>query len=87
MSDGGDDLMTVADVARILRLNQQTVYNWVDRGELAALHVGRRVRIRREDFEAMVEAGYTGRTGHQPQPGLTIWDGYVPAPVMPDTPT
>jgi excisionase family DNA binding protein len=48
-----DELMTVNEVAERLKVNQQTVRNWIDRGELAAIRVGaRRVRIRREDFEA-----------------------------------
>lgn len=49
-----DDLLTVYDVAEQLKVNQQTVRNWIDRGELAAIRVGaRRVRVRRgalEDF-------------------------------------
>ena len=43
-----DELLTVAEVAAILKLNQQTVRNWIDQGSLPALRVGRRVRIRRE---------------------------------------
>jgi transposase-like protein len=27
-----DDVMTVADIARILKLNQQTVYTWIKSG-------------------------------------------------------
>ena len=46
MSDLPDEFMTVAEVAAILKLNQQTVGNWIDKGELPALHVGRRVRTR-----------------------------------------
>jgi excisionase family DNA binding protein len=39
--------LTVGEVAELLRLNQQTVRNWIDRGELPAVRVGeRRVRIR-----------------------------------------
>jgi excisionase family DNA binding protein len=52
--------MTVAEIAEILKLNQQTVRNWIDRGELPAVHVGRRVRIKRSDFDRLLEAGYTG---------------------------
>jgi excisionase family DNA binding protein len=50
----------VAEVAGILKLNQQTVRNWIDQGSLPALRVGRRVRIRREDFQALVDRAYTG---------------------------
>lgn len=53
--------MTIAEVAQTLRLNQQTVRNWVDAGKLPAVRVGRRVRIARSDFDRRIEDGYTGR--------------------------
>jgi excisionase family DNA binding protein len=59
VSASGDELLTVADIARILKLNQQTVRNWIDQGLLPALHVGGRVRVRRSDFEALLERGRT----------------------------
>jgi excisionase family DNA binding protein len=74
--------MTVADVARILRLNQQTVYNWIDRGELAAHHVGRSARIRRADFYALVDAGYSEPPKAR-EPAPSIWDGAIPLPIVP----
>jgi excisionase family DNA binding protein len=41
-----DELLSVAEVAEKLKLNEQTVRNWIDRGELAAVRLGsRRVRI------------------------------------------
>ena len=55
-----DSFLTVAEVAEMLKLNQQTVRNWIDQGSLPALRVGRRVRIRRSDFERMLEDGYSG---------------------------
>ena len=39
----------------MLRLNQQTVRNWIDQGRLPALRVGRRVRIRRSDLDRVLE--------------------------------
>lgn len=59
-SDASDSFLTVAEVAGILKLNQQTVRNWIDQGSLPALRVGRRVRIRRSDFERILAEGYTG---------------------------
>lgn len=53
-----EEFLTVADVASVLKLNQQTVYNLIGRGELAAVRVGRRIRIRREDFDRLIEEGY-----------------------------
>ena len=46
-------------VAAMLKLNQQTVRNWIDQGSLPALRVGRRVRIRRSDLERVLEKSST----------------------------
>jgi excisionase family DNA binding protein len=62
-TDSSDSFLTVAEVAGILKLNQQTVRNWIDQGSLPALRVGRRVRIRRSDFERILAEGYTGGSG------------------------
>ena len=54
--------LTVGEVAELLRLNQQTVRNWIDRGELPAVRVGeRRVRIRQSDLDEFLAAGATAR--------------------------
>jgi excisionase family DNA binding protein len=55
-----DSFLTVAEVAEVLKLNQQTVRNWIDQGALPALRVGRRVRIRRADFERLLTEGFDG---------------------------
>jgi len=53
--------MTVAEVAGLLSLNQQTIRNYIDAGRLSAVRVGsRRVRIRREDLESFI-AGQNSR--------------------------
>ena len=58
-----DSFLTVAEVAGILKLNQQTVRNWIDQGSLPALRVGRRVRIKRSDFERVLAQSYTSGPG------------------------
>jgi excisionase family DNA binding protein len=55
-----DEFLTVADVAATLKLNQQTVRNWIDQGSLPAFRVGRRVRIRRSDFQRILDESYSG---------------------------
>ena len=50
----------------MLKLNQQTVRNWIDQGSLPALRVGRRVRIRRSDLERLLEEGQTARPASAP---------------------
>jgi excisionase family DNA binding protein len=61
-SDPDETYLTVAEVAETLKLNQQTVRNWIDQGSLPALRVGRRVRIKRSDFERILEQSYSGGT-------------------------
>ncbi len=56
-----ETFLTVAEVAEMLKLNQQTVRNWIDQGSLPALRVGRRVRIKRSDFDRILEESYSGR--------------------------
>jgi excisionase family DNA binding protein len=79
----GDEFLTVAQVAEALKLNQQTIRNWIDQGSLRALRIGRRVRIRRTEFERLVSSGltqkptYTGDQfwGGEPHPAPDIADG------------
>jgi excisionase family DNA binding protein len=64
----------------MLKLNQQTIGNWLDRGELPCVRVGRRVRIKRSDLDQLIQAGYTGRqsrpsTPPSPRPGG--WAGHA----------
>jgi excisionase family DNA binding protein len=58
--DREESFLTVAEVAEMLKLNQQTVRNWIDHGSLPALRVGRRVRIKRSDFERVLDQAYSG---------------------------
>ena len=71
--------LTVAEVAEKLKLNQQTVRNWIDQGSLPALRVGRRVRIKRSDFERVVDESYSGGTrapASRPAPNADdFWGG------------
>jgi excisionase family DNA binding protein len=69
----------VALVAAILKLNQQTVRNWLDQGSLSARHLGRRVPIRRTDFDRMLVQGYTGCGGERTAT-TSLWHGEIPAP-------
>jgi excisionase family DNA binding protein len=61
--DFEEPFLTVAEVAEILRLNPQTVRNWIDAGSLPAIRVGRRVRIKRADLDRILTDGYQGATG------------------------
>ena len=57
--------------------------NWIDAGTLPATHVGRRVRLKRSDFERLIEQGYSGGAAHAQTPATgeaNIWDGEIPPP-------
>lgn len=57
---GGDSFLTVAEVAELLKLNQQTVRNWIDQGSMPAFRIGRRVRIKQSDLDRVLAMGYQG---------------------------
>ncbi len=61
-NDAEETFLTVAEVAEMLKLNQQTVRNWIDQGSLPAVRVGRRVRIKRSDLERVLDEGYSAGT-------------------------
>ncbi|MDF2947924.1 MAG: DNA-binding protein excisionase family [Bacillales bacterium] len=48
------DILTPEEAAQIIKLSKYTVYEMVKRGELIATKVGRRVRIKRSDIEALL---------------------------------
>jgi hypothetical protein len=56
----------------------------MDQGKLPAMRVGRRVRVRRADFDRLIDESYI-RAGGQAgaASGPSIWDGEVPPSVVP----
>ena len=50
------DLLTIPETAALLRLKPSTVRAWVLRRKLPYCKVGRLVRIRRSDIEAVIVA-------------------------------
>ncbi|MGO9898981.1 MAG: helix-turn-helix domain-containing protein [Solirubrobacteraceae bacterium] len=78
--DSENSFLTVAEVADLLKLNQQTVRNWIDHGSLPAVKVGRRVRIKRSDLDHLVEQGYRS-AGSLARPGPSAQDFWSGEPV------
>ncbi len=62
-----DPFLTVAEIAEFLKLNPQTIRNWIEQGSLAATRVGaRRVRVRQSELDRFLEANtHTGRAADQ----------------------
>jgi excisionase family DNA binding protein len=50
--------LTVAEVARQLRVSNMTVYRLVKSGQLAAVRVGRGYRLREEDVRRYLQQRY-----------------------------
>lgn len=80
-SDPEEEYLTVAEVAETLKLNQQTVRNWIDQGSLPALRVGRRVRIKRSDFQRILAEGYSGASAEPGAAGPSAEDFWGGEPV------
>lgn len=79
-----DEFLTVAEVAELLKLNQETIRNMIDRGELASVRVGsRRVRVRRSDLDKFLDASWISHPALEP-PGVvdegcvTAWATFGP---------
>jgi excisionase family DNA binding protein len=50
-------LLTVAEVADVLRVSNMTVYRLIKAGDLPALRVGKNYRIREPDLTRFLERG------------------------------
>lgn len=64
-----DYLLTPAEVATILKIKKNTVYEMIKRGELPAFRVGRKLRVRRDALTLLQEAASPdepGRVGTEP---------------------
>ena len=62
-----DEYLTVNEIGEHLKLNPQTVRNWIDQGRLPAVRIGRRVRIRRADVDRLLTQGTTATVEPQPE--------------------
>lgn len=50
-------LLTVAEVADVLRVSNMTVYRLIKAGQLPAIRVGKNYRIREDDLNRFLEQG------------------------------
>lgn len=49
-------LLTVAEVATVMRVSRMTVYRLIRRGQLKAIRVGRNYRVREDDLSQYLES-------------------------------
>ncbi|HMQ28442.1 MAG TPA: helix-turn-helix domain-containing protein [Acidimicrobiales bacterium] len=58
-SNARSRLLTVAEVASLMRVSTMTVYRLIKAGDLAAIRVGKSYRIKEDDVDAFIAARYT----------------------------
>jgi excisionase family DNA binding protein len=90
MPDFADEtFMTVAEVAAALKMNQQTIRNWIDAGQLPAVRIGRRVRVLSSDFATLIANDYRQPATGAPdsahdERAQQFWDGdWIPDTAVP----
>ncbi len=54
------NLLTVAEAANQLALSRSTLYNLMDRGELAYVRIGRTRRIPRDELDRLIRDSLVG---------------------------
>jgi excisionase family DNA binding protein len=52
-------LLTVAEVAEMLRVSNMTVYRLLKAGELPSVRIGKSFRVREDDLDAYLAERYT----------------------------
>ena len=55
MSQNGPTLLTKSEAAQVLRVSLKTLDRYRDAGILTPIYLGRTVRYRRDDIEALIE--------------------------------
>ena len=50
-----ESLLTVGEVAQVMRVSNMTVYRLIKSGQLAAIRVGKNYRVRRKDMERYLD--------------------------------
>ncbi len=58
-SNARSRLLTVAEVASLMRVSTMTVYRLIKAGDLAAIRVGKSYRIKEDDVDGFIAARYT----------------------------
>lgn len=50
-----DDILTIEDVAKILKVSKRTVYRWIDSGDLKVARIGRKTyRVFESDLNKFI---------------------------------
>lgn len=56
--EDNEEVLTVKEIAKQLRVAEKTVRNWIASGDLAAFDLGRGYRIKRSDYDDFLRNRY-----------------------------
>ena len=60
-----DTFYTPDELAALLKVTRQAIYNWIQQGRMEAVRIGRTVRIPREEVERLLREGRSPRRADQ----------------------
>ena len=69
---GVEPLLTIADVAEILRLSVRSIRRLVGEDQLRVIRIGRALRVRREDLRSFLDASGHGRSRGAENGGMKV---------------
>ena len=81
-----EEFLTVAEIAATLKVNEQTIRNWIEAGTLPAYHLGparRRVRVSRDDFDRFLNQEQESSKQARSDDSITVeefWSGGIHSP-------
>lgn len=62
-----DAFYTPDELAAMLKVTRQAVYNWIQQGRMEVVRIGRTVRIPGEEVERLLREGRSHRHDGQPE--------------------
>ena len=60
-----DKFYTPEELAALLKVTRQAIYNWIQQGRMESVRIGRTVRIPAEEVERLLQEGRSARRANQ----------------------
>ncbi len=56
MTDPPEEYLSIAEIAKLLGLKEQTIREYIKRGDLVAYRFGKVLRVKKEDFNRFTDS-------------------------------
>lgn len=56
MSDNGDEILTIEEVAQFLKMKPQTIYKWAQEGQIPGTKLGKEWRFRKRTLDEWIDS-------------------------------